>query len=268
MLINPKSLKEKLSHKNTILLCCLLKPVNSLQPAMDTPEFISGSKIFDVDDFSVSGSAFPHTLLSLKDFEKKARDLGIDDDSSIFIYDCVGIYSSPRVWFNFTLMGCKNVSVLDGGLPGWKNNGFPVFKTFENVTTFGSFTAHQISNMLASKEEVLNATINPNCVVIDVRSSDRFFGKVPEPRQGLRSGHIPGSINIPFSQFIDGISFRSKKDLMNIFKEAGCDENKELIFSCGSGVTACIGYFAANLCGYKNTKLYDGSWAEWGSIGS
>jgi thiosulfate/3-mercaptopyruvate sulfurtransferase len=268
MLIEPAQLKESLHRDNSILLCCLLPPVGVSATAFEDAEFIPSARLFDMDHFSQHGAPFPHTLLSPSDFEIKARELGVNNDSSITVCDNIGIYSAPRVWFNLTLMGCKEVSLLNGGIPVWKASGYPTTKEMECAVPAGDFVAHPVANMVASKEDVLAAIANPNTRIIDVRGAARFYGNVPEPRAGVRSGHIPGSVNIPYSRFIESGRFKAHNELLRIFSEVGCTENAELIFSCGSGVTACIGYVAAHLCGYKNIRVYDGSWAEWGAIES
>lgn len=264
MLISSVALQEKLKLNDTIVLSSPLVPVGSGENLSDS-EFILSAKIFNIDEFSEINSEFTHTLLSPIVFEKKARKLGINNSSAIFVYDNIGIYSSPRIWFNLVLMGCKNVFLLNGGLPDWKMHGFPVTKSPDNTVNIGNFIASQKYGMLATSTDILNSMSNPHCFIIDVRSHGRFSGLEAEPRPGIRSGHIPQSINIPFSSFIVETHYKPKIELMNVFEKIGCQKDSELIFSCGSGITACIGYFAAHLCGYKNIRLYDGSWAEWGS---
>lgn len=268
MLIEPAHLQEILNQDNSVLLCCLLRPVGASAESVDESEFIPSSRLFDIDHFSESDAPFPHTLLSAGDFETKAKALGINNESSLIVCDNIGIYSSPRVWFNLAFMGCKNVSLLNGGIPAWKNSGYPVTTNVTEVAQSGNFSAHQKSNMVANKEYVLSAITNTSIRIIDVRGAARFYGQVPEPRAGVRSGHIPGSVNIPYSHFIQNGRFKEPDELLRIFQSVGCTENEEFIFSCGSGVTACIGYIAAHLCGYKNIRVYDGSWAEWGAIES
>lgn len=268
MLIEPEQLKESLHGGNSILLCCLLPPVGVSAAAFENTEFIPSTRLFDMDYFSQHDAPFPHTLLSPSDFEIKARELGINNHSALVVCDNIGIYSAPRVWFNLTYMGCTGVSLLDGGLPAWKASGYPTTNEMNNAALAGDFFAQPVADMVANKEYVLAAIAKPGIRIIDVRSAARFYGKVPEPRVGVRSGHIPGSVNIPYNDFIENGRFKARDELQRIFSEAGCTENEELIFSCGSGVTACIGYAAAHLCGYKNIRVYDGSWAEWGAIES
>lgn len=266
MLIEAEQLQKVFNLGDSNLLCCLLKPIgNNVQDSLQQ-DFIPGSTIFDIDEFSQSEAEFSHTLLNSQDFESRIRTLGVNNDSQVVVYDNIGIYSSPRIWFNLKLMGCKTVLLLDGGLPSWKENRYPTINETRSGVSLGDFSAKQILDMVVTKEEVLLSISNPNCRIIDVRSSGRFFGTEPEPREGVRSGHIPSSINIPFTEFIEGYYFKKKEALQKIFEKVGCGENEKLIFLCGSGVTACIGYFAAHICEYTNCSVYDGAWTEWGSI--
>lgn len=266
MLIDAENLQAVLFQENSVLLCCLLKPVGPTAQVVSDKEFIPLSRLFDIDQFSQLDAEFPHTLLSPDEFSARARALGINANSCIAVYDPIGIYSAPRIWFNLVLMGCKTVFLLNGGLPAWKSLGYALVDQPLDAPLAGNFNAVPIANMLASRQYVLAAITDTGARILDMRSAERFYGRVPEPRPGLRSGHIPGSINIPYNTFIHNGRFKTRDELLRIFADAGCSENNELIFSCGSGVTACIGYFAAYLCGYKNIRVYDGSWAEWGAI--
>jgi thiosulfate/3-mercaptopyruvate sulfurtransferase len=268
MLIEAKQLENQLTQPNTVLLSCLLPPVGAAPESIDTSTFIPAARLFDIDYFSAQHAPFPHTLLAPAEFEIKARALGINNDSNIVVCDNIGIYSAPRVWFNFHLMGCRQVAVLNGGIPAWKNAGLATTNSLAAASTQGDFVAQPQLHRVATKEDVLAAIGKPGVRIIDVRGAARFYGQVPEPRAGVRSGHIPGSVNIPYSQFIADGRFKTREELQQLFSAAGCSENDELIFSCGSGVTACIGYLAAQLCGYKQCRVYDGSWAEWGAIES
>ena len=266
LLLSPQQLQELSTQQPIALLCSQMAPVGSAIQSLPR-EFIPDSVIFDIDDCSCKSSAFPHTLLSADKFQYKAQALGINIESTIVVYDQLGIYSSARVWFNFHLMGAKNILLLNGGLPYWKQNQFATSTVFKN-TTIGDFIARPDISMLATQQDVLSAIDSGKHKIIDVRSSGRFHATEPEPRKGLRGGHIPSSINIPFNQFLDGQVYKSIEDLKLLFEQHHCDPDQQLIFSCGSGVTASIGYLAAKLCGYNNIKLYDGSWSEWGAIES
>lgn len=271
MLIEPAQLQALLSEKSTnhqrpVVLCSLLRPVGASAESVNERDLIPGAQQFEIDQFSQADAPFPHTLLSASDFERKARELGINNNSAIVVSDNIGIYSAPRVWFNFWLMGASQVQILNGGIPAWLTAGYSSNQDFAPLSATGNFTAQENSQWLADKEYVLAAIDNPGIRIVDVRGPARFYGQVPEPRAGVRSGHIPGSANIPYANFIHDGRFKPALELQTLFDAAGCNKEQELIFSCGSGVTACIGFVAARLCGYQNIRVYDGSWAEWGAL--
>lgn len=192
-----------------------------------------------------------------------AQQLGINNDSLLVVYDRMGIYSSPRVWWMFRTMGFKNCYVLDGGLPEWLKMGYKYVVEYDEPKQKGDFIATYTNTSTSSREDVLAALNDKSKHIIDARNADRFYGKVAEPRAGLRSGHIPNSVNIPFEDVLFENKMRTKKELEKIFSVIE-DKNAALIFSCGSGITACITALAATLIGYKNISIYDGSWSEWG----
>tara|TARA_R110002051_G_scaffold227671_1_gene289937 strand:- start:1407 stop:2222 length:816 start_codon:yes stop_codon:yes gene_type:complete len=228
---------------------------------------IFGARFFDLkNDFSDKQGIYPITLPSPKDFQFACQRLGINRSSKIVVYDNLGIYWSPRVWWMFKTMGHDAIAVLDGGLPEWIVNGYQTKEINRSEKyPLGNFNAKFRSEMLANFDEVLENTKQSYAVVIDTRSADRFNGIIPEPRKGLRSGRIPNSINIPYDIVIEQGKFKKKSDLINIFK--GLEkEQRPLIFSCGSGITACIVLFASELIVANKKAVYDGSWTEWGQI--
>jgi thiosulfate/3-mercaptopyruvate sulfurtransferase len=227
---------------------------------------IKGARYFDIkNDFSDTTNPLPNTLPTPKVFAKAAGKLGINNESKIVVYDSLGIYSSPRAWWLFKIMGHKNVWVLDGGLPEWAKQGYAVEKIKKRVYTLGNFVSKFKPELLKTKEQILENIETKEAVLIDARSEDRFLGETEEPRKGLRSGHIPGSINISYSRLLRDGKFLPKEELAAILPQG----NKPLLFSCGSGVTACIDLIAYKLIGNNNPKaVYDGSWTEWGQIDS
>jgi thiosulfate/3-mercaptopyruvate sulfurtransferase len=227
---------------------------------------IVGARYFDIkNEFSDTDSPLPNTLPTAEAFSKAARNLGINKDSKIVVYDSLGVYSSPRAWWLFKIMGLSNVWVLDGGLPEWVSQGYEVEKTQKHDYALGNFVSNFKPEMFKTKEQILENIATKDAVLIDARSQDRFLGETPEPREGLRSGHIPGSINIPYTILLNDGKFLPKEELEKILPQ----DNKPLLFSCGSGVTACIDLIAYELIENKNPKaIYDGSWTEWGQIDS
>lgn len=262
-LVSVKWLKENLNNPDLIIFESILKnPVQKVDTSVET-SCISGALILDLEkDFSDVQSDLPHTMLSAEQFTKTAQSFGIMNDSIIVVYDQIGIYSSPRVWWMFLAMGFKNTYVLDGGFPAWKNAGFETSAHYGLPNTVGDFVAKYDSRLIVDASVVLKAIDDQNTVVIDARSAERFYGKVAEPRFGLRKGHMPNAINIPFTCTLNKNKLLKQEELAKVFE--GISKDKTLIFSCGSGVTACIDALAATVAGYQNISVYDGSWSEWG----
>ncbi|MFT6865761.1 MAG: thiosulfate/3-mercaptopyruvate sulfurtransferase [Cyclobacteriaceae bacterium] len=227
---------------------------------------IPNSVFFDLkNSFSDSDHPLPNTLPAADNFESACQKLGINKSSSIVVYDNLGIYSAPRVWWMFRVMGHKNVAVLDGGLPAWVEAEYETVSDYIIPTHLGDFMADFDESGLKESVEILKSLNDTEKLLIDARSEDRFYGKSPEPRIGMRSGHIPGSINIPFERVLKNGKYKSKAELEAMFMELNI-RNKSLTFSCGSGLTACIVLLSAELVLDNQTSVYDGSWAEWGQL--
>lgn len=225
---------------------------------------IKGSRFFDIKNtFSETNNPLPNTLPSPEKFEEEARKLGINKNSTIVVYDTLGIYSSPRVWWLFKIMGHENVTILDGGLPAWVEEGYETEKiNRKDIYPIGDFEANFNPNLVKTKEQVLKNIQTKEAILIDARAENRFKGIGDEPRPGLRSGHIPRSINIPYTQLLHDGKFLPKEALLKILKPT----NRPLIFTCGSGVTACIDLIAFELISDVPKSIYDGSWTEWGQL--
>lgn len=251
-----------LDSEQLIILDCSIDKVGKSLNELEM-ELIPNSLFFDVEHrFSDQRSEFPHTLVSEKTFTKEAQLLGINQDSIIVCYDRWGVYSSPRVWWMFKTMGFNEVYVLDGGINAWKKNHKTV-KTYQFPESIGNFEAKLNEKWFANVNDVLDAIEKPSTKIIDARSSARFNAEVDEPRPGLRKGHIKNSGNIPFELVLEDDFFKSNDELSEIFKPF--NDNKELIFSCGSGITASILALANHQIHPNQTiKVYDGSWSEWG----
>ncbi len=228
---------------------------------------IPGARYFDFDKtFSDSNSSLPHMLPNAEHFSLEAQKLGIQKNSRIVVYDSYGIFSSPRVWWMFKAMGHEQIAVLDGGLPHWIEQALPLDNQPPQEADQGDFVAHLQKNWVRSAAEVLNSLEQADAFVIDARPEARFSGTVVEPREDLRSGHMPGALNLPFNQLLsDQYYFDNKDAIQKTFHALGVtDTQQPLIFSCGSGVTACILALAAQQAGFENISVYDGSWSEWG----
>lgn len=267
-LISVQFLKENLSAENLIILDASMKPVG--KAAISTPlasTYIPGSLRFDFDhEICDLNSSLPHMMPTAEFFTEEMQKMGINQNSAIVVYDKVGIYSSPRAWWMFRAMGHDQVAVLDGGLPAWVNAGFETASQLkEKPQQRGNFVSHAQNQAFVDSTYVMNALQNASFSVLDARSSNRFKGLEEEPRQGLKRGHMPNAVNIPFANVLEGELMKSKLSLQSIFDQY---KNKKMIFSCGSGATACILALAAEQAGHKNLSVYDGSWSEWGLASS
>jgi thiosulfate/3-mercaptopyruvate sulfurtransferase len=266
-LVSVNWLHQNIEATNLIVLNGTLPKVTAKSKVSLVEENqISNARFFDIKNvFSVQGAQFPNTFLPAEDFEKKATALGIDKDACIVVYDEHGMYSSPRVWWLFKTMGFENVAVLDGGFPAWKEAGFTIEKKAAPVFAHGNFTANEQSNLLIASEVVLNAMNDASKLIVDARSSGRFHATDPEPRAEIRSGHIPNSKSLPYSVLVSNGALKSEEKLKELYKSIN-PNNKEMVFSCGSGITACVLALGASVAGYKNVAVYDGSWTEYAQL--
>ncbi|MFE3555919.1 sulfurtransferase [Streptomyces sp. NPDC059193] len=227
---------------------------------------IPGARPFDLDgDLSDHDAPAPHTMPTAARFAEAMRDLGVDDTDTVVVYDGAGVYSSARAWWMLRAMGFDRAAVLDGGLPAWTAAGLPLEAARPAYDgTRGSFTARPRPGLLVGADAVAAALADPAAAVLDARTRERFTGAAPEPRPGLRGGHMPGALNLPFGDLQrDGGLMRPAAELREAFAALAGDRER-LYFSCGSGVTACVLALGATLAGYRHTAVYDGSWSEWG----
>lgn len=257
-------LHQYLNHEDIVILDATLPKVGIAEKEkLQEREKIPHSHFFDIKGaFSNQNADFPNTMLAPVKFQEKARELGINNNSCIVIYDAHGIYSSPRAWWMFKSVGFNNVAVLDGGFPKWKSLGYKIVNAYSKRMNKGNFSINTEKDLFVNKEFVLKYLKEKQ--VVDARSSQRFKGLAPEPRKSVRSGHIPRSKSLPYSEVLSNGSYKTKKELIKLFQKTN-PENKEMIFSCGSGITACVLALAAEISGYKENTVYDGSWTEWGS---
>ena len=225
---------------------------------------IPGARFFDIDEISDARSELPHMAPPVEKFMSRMRAMGVGDGHQVVVYDGAGLFSAARVWWLFRLMGQKNIAVLDGGLPKWKAEGHAL-TTDAPVIRDRHMTVKMDASRARDVTEVARAAKLGDHAIIDARAPARFRGEAPEPRAGLRAGHIPGARNVFYKDLLnDDGTMKAPNAMRTVFMDAGVDLQKPAITTCGSGVTAAILSLALERIGKTDHSLYDGSWSEWG----
>jgi thiosulfate/3-mercaptopyruvate sulfurtransferase len=225
---------------------------------------IPGAVFFDIDAISDHSTELPHMLPGPAHFGEAVGALGIGDGDTVVVYDSAGLYSAARVWWTFRLFGARNAFILDGGLPKWKSEGRPLEKGDVNRPP-KHFSAEMNVSAVATLADVRMALADESAQLVDARSPERFAGTSPEPREGLRAGHMPGSFNVPYRRLVENGQLVPRARVEAAFREGGVDLDKPIITTCGSGLSAAILSLALESVGKQPKGLYDGSWAEWGA---
>jgi thiosulfate/3-mercaptopyruvate sulfurtransferase len=265
---------ERLEDSSTLFVEVRMKPVGA-DDNWESGLRIPGAVLMDVNrDFSEAATDLPHMLPSEAAFESAARRIGINQDSTLVLYDQVGTYGSARGWWMLRAMGHPNVHVLSGGLPVWRQQGLATETadwadgTSEGQPSSeltGDFVAKLQPELVRTAAEILAEVEDDRSTILDARSQGRFDGVSPEPRAGLVSGHIPGSTCLPWNSVLDGYHLKKPEVLRRLFTEAiGSQPGSRVTMTCGSGVTAAILALAYEVSGLGESAVYDGSWAEWG----
>jgi thiosulfate/3-mercaptopyruvate sulfurtransferase len=270
-LVSTDWLHQHKDDPNLVLIKATIGKIIGKEPILyEAPVFISNSIVVDVEeDLTDLASSSVHAFPTEPQFNAVAARLGITSDQTIVIYDDQGIYASPRIWWIFKAFGVENVFILNGGLPKWMAEGKEVTSeptSAEPKTLDQNFTFQE--DLVRSTDFVLDNLQTQQSILVDARAANRFLGLVEEPRAGVRSGHIPKSLNLPFGEVFDGHCFKSKEELKQLFDTFSPDQQQPYVFSCGSGITGCIILVAALIAGRSSVSLYDGSWSEWGSDSS
>lgn len=262
--IAPDDLQSRLGQLRIVEASWYLPAQNRDAAAEFAAARIPGAVRFDIDEIRDKASPLPHMLPTPQAFAAAAGALGVGDSDDIVVYDGPGLFAAPRVWWMFRAMGAKSVRVLDGGFDRWRKAGRPVEtgapKSPRPARFSPSFDASRV-RAIADIRANLNTS---KALVLDARPAGRFSGEMPEPRAGLRGGHMPGAVSMPFDSFCADGALKSLPELRALFRAAALKPSRPAIATCGSGVTAAIISLALESVGHKEHGLYDGSWAEWG----
>lgn len=227
---------------------------------------IQSARFFDSQNtFKDRKNSIPNMIPTSEVFDEGCRKLGINKNSKIVIYDNLGVYNSPRAWWMFKVMGHADVSVLDGGLPEWIRLGYKTQSISKQKFSLGNFKSNYQPHLIKNHHQILENLSTREFRLIDARSNGRFHANSPEPRVDLKGGHIPNSLNLPFSEVVKNGKYLSKSRLEEIVRELNLGD-ETLVFTCGSGITACIILLAIEQVKSNPKALYDGSWSEWGQL--
>lgn len=266
-MISIEAAAELFGQKNIKFLESKMKPIGAAD-IWETGQKITGAVQMDINtDFSELNTSLPHMLPNAAYFENAAKNIGLNNEDIIIVYDQVGVYGSPRAYWMLKVMGHQAVYVLNGGMPAWLAAHLPSEKAEWPDISNGNFQATFNKTLVKSAEEVRELLKDEGYRLLDARPAGRFTGEVPEPRAGLRGGHMPGSGNLPATNVTDGWYLKTEEELKALIAPL-LSNDKQLVTSCGSGVTACIIGLAAEVAGYGDFAVYDGSWTEWGGLSS
>ncbi len=230
-------------------------------------EHIHGAQFFDIDEIADTSNPLPHMLPSPEKFVSRMRKMGIGDGDKVVVYDDAGMFSAPRAWWMFRVMGHDDVAVLDGGLPKWKAEGRPLEDAPPPRPQPKHFTARMQAELVRDLEDMRRIAEAGGAQIVDARSPERFHAITPEPRPTARAGHIPGSLNLYYVALLnDDGTLRTPEQIRQLFAMAQVDLNKPIVTTCGSGVTACLLALGLATAGYERAAVYDGSWTEWSTV--
>ncbi|WMY95773.1 MAG: 3-mercaptopyruvate sulfurtransferase [Arsenophonus sp.] len=267
--VTPKWFYDHITDKNVVILdASSKKPLEKINyQYLFYKKHIPSAQFFDLNIFDKYAS-LPHMLPDAITFSNMITDLGISNSHQVIIYDQGDLFSAPRAWWTFKIFGCNHVKILSGGLSGWEKAGYCTESGISVFRKKQRFIIKYASDYVLSKQEVLSILGKSDVQLIDSRTTARFNAKEPEPRPGLRMGHIPGSKNVPWFWLVNKGCYKKQKKLNTIFYKQGVNTMMPTVISCGSGMTAAVVLLALIILGNDQVKLYDGSWAEWGKDNS
>jgi len=226
---------------------------------------IPGAVFFPIDEIADTDTDLPHMLPSPEKFSSRMRKMGIGDGNRVVVYDNQGLFSAARVWWTFRVMGHEDVVVLDGGFPAWERGGYPIETSSPQQRMERHFTVRFRSDLVRNLDDVQRIVVKGGAPIFDARPAPRFRGEAPEPRPGLKSGHMPGARSVPSGVLVNEQGFlKSEAELKQVLVDAGADTSRAAVCTCGSGVTASIIALALARLGRWDASVYDGAWAEWG----
>ncbi len=265
-LVETDWLAERVRSPGLVVLDASLPAGGDAKPPYDAyrDEHIPGALFFDIEELSDTTSKLPHMLPSPEKFSSRMRKMGIGDGMKIIVYDARGIYSAPRAWWMFRVMGHEDVAVLNGGLPKWKAEGLPVEAGLPAPRSERHFTSRFNAALVRDLNDMMAAVRAQKTQIADARAAGRFEGRDGEPRPVPRLGHMPGAHNMPFSSLLNGNgTFRPAEEIRALFEKAGIAPEKPVVATCGSGITACTLALGLAIIGNEHVPVYDGSWYEW-----
>lgn len=266
--VTPQWLFEQQNNADLVIL-----DVSAPMPTQDIDyqslylkNHIPHAHFFDLDEVADKTTSLPHMLPSDALFSETLTQLGISNTTTVILYDQGNLFSAPRGWWTLTTLGCRHVRILAGGLHAWIEAGFATEQGETiKVPTQSPFIVERDAQRYVNKQQLLDNLETKQKQMIDARSADRFYGRAPEPRPGLRRGHIPSSKNVPWNELVVNGQLKSKAELKQIFEQADVDLSQPIIVTCGSGMTAAILFLALTVLDCQSIALYDGSWAQWGA---
>jgi len=264
-MISPEALKAKLGNDDLrIVDASWYLPTEKRDARAEYDSgHVEGAVFFDQDAIADPTTGLPHSIPSSADFAAAVGRMGISEDDDIVVYDGSGLFSAPRVWWLFRLFGAKRVTILTGGFEGWNAVQYPVTDEASAPTPV-TFNTRENESVVTSFDQMMKIAVDQSRQIADARPFGRFTGEVPEPRKGMRSGHMPNATSLFFGSLTRHGDLLPEDELRDVIQNAGIDLNKPVVTSCGSGVTAAVLSLALETLGHKNHTLYDGSWSEWG----